>query len=85
MPGRTLAEQIIAYLSNYILREKNLNKKLARSDRMHFVDKTLITVAEWPSRKIFPIYFPTSTERVSPSFQWGSILGIIFLLHLVQS
>ena len=55
-------------------------QKLERSDRMHFVYKSWITIAELPSIKIFPIYFPTSSEKVSPSFQWWSVLGIIFYI-----
>ena len=55
-------------------------QKLERSDRMHFLYKSWITIAELPSIKIFPIYFPTSNERVSPSFQWWSVLGIIFYI-----
>ena len=55
-------------------------QKLARSDRMHFVDKSWLTTAELPPIKIFPIYFPTSNERVYPSFQWWSVLGIIFYI-----
>ena len=32
-----------------------LKQKFARSDRMHFVYKSWITIAELPSIKIFPI------------------------------
>lgn len=59
-------------------------QKLARSDRMHFVDKSWLTTAELPPHKDFSNLFSHQQWESLPFFSMVICIGD-YLLYLVQS